>query len=183
MEELKNEGRLQMRIMSPGGSWLEGIGGLLAVVLAIIGLSTVGINSVDSVAVICVGLGLLLDSGAIGARFSSLLTDVGKSKREEFELKSGLTVEFLGGLAGIVLGIIALAGLYPTVLLAVAVLVYGAVLVLDTGMLARLNNLKPEAGTRFEKDAVWAAAVLQLILGCATIIFGIMALSGDEKCW
>ena len=52
----------------------------------------------------------------------------------------GFTAEFVGGAAGIVLGILALVGIAPEILCSVAVLVFGGTLLFGSGMTGMLRN-------------------------------------------
>ena len=74
------------------------------------------------------------------------------------ESQPGLAAEFLGGLTGIVLGILALLGVAPGTLLAVAVLIFGAAFVFS-------STLNMSSST-------------QAMLGFASLILGLLAVSG-----
>src|SRR5262249_7927802 len=92
-----------------GGSVTEAIGAIGAVVLAIIGLAGILSSLMASIATIVIGAALLMEGIA--------------SRQFVFtrELKAG----FFAGVAGTILGILALFGTAPQTLLAVALIVFG----------------------------------------------------------
>jgi hypothetical protein len=96
-----------------------------------------------------------------------------------------MSAQFLGGAAGIVLGILALLGMYPAVLLPVAAIVFGGTLLMACGTTARLNTLVierhtvgHEAARHIAGDMVSAASGVQALVGLAGIILGILGLVG-----
>lgn len=171
-----------------GGSLVEAIGGVAAVVLAIVGLGslTQGLFPVymGSIAAIALGVALVFEGGAIMARYQRLWVESGGEHRTTTELGGGMTVEVLGGLAGAVLGILALLGLLPVTLIAVAAVVFGCTLLLGSGATSRLNHLwlshhgyHPTA-QRISREAVLAASGAQVLVGLAGAVLGILALIG-----
>ncbi len=167
-----------------GGSLAEGIASGAAIVLALVALSGISPGMLMSVAVIVMGAAFLLEGGAISMRFSKLLSETSSSRFDEAELGVGVTSEFLGGVAGIVLGVLSLLKLTPMILVPVAVIVYGSTLILSSGMTVRLNALELEGAgetTRFRRiahEAMTAAAGVDFLLGLATVVLGIIALTG-----
>ena len=123
------------------GSIMEAVVAIGAIVLSIIGLAGMLSNVMAAIATIIIGGALLVEGGAIGSDYGRLISE----SREEsggfdaVELGGGLTAEFLGGIAGIVLGILALFGTAPTVLMPAAVIVFGAALLLGSAAAAELN--------------------------------------------
>jgi hypothetical protein len=166
-----------------GGSLAEGIVGGATIVLALIGLSNMYPSYMIPIATIAMGAAFLLEGGAISVRFSKLLSETSKDRLDEAEFGMGLTSEFVGGIAGVVLGILALVGLYPMVLVPVAVLVFGATLMFSSGATVRLDALELEGleGSRFKRishEAVKASAGVEFLLGLSAVILGIIALVG-----
>jgi hypothetical protein len=167
-----------------GGSLAEGIASGAAFVLTLIGLSGISPTMLLPVAVIVMGAAFLLEGGAISMRFSKLLSETSTSRFDESELGVGVTSEFLGGVAGIILGILALLRLSPMILVPAAVIVYGSTLMLSSGMTARLNALEFEGAgetTRFRKiahEAMTAAAGVEFLLGLGAAVLGIIAVVG-----
>ncbi len=167
-----------------GGSLAEGIASGAAVVLALVALSGIMPETLLPVAVVVMGAAFLLEGGAISMRFSKLLSETSHNRFDEAELGVGVTSEFLGGVAGVVLGILSLLKLSPMVLVPVAVILYGTTLMFSSGMTLRLNALELEGAAesmRFRKiahEAMTAAAGVDFLLGLATGVLGIIALTG-----
>jgi hypothetical protein len=119
------------------GSMALAIGGAAAVVLTIMGLSEILPVWMVTLATICVGAAFILEGIAIAGRQIQLLSRTGGTI-EQTELAGGLSAEFLAGCAGLALGIIALFGIYPVVLSACAVILFGSALVF--GSRSRLSE-------------------------------------------
>ncbi len=166
------------------GSLAEGIAGGAGIVLAIIGLANILPHVMIPISTIALGAALLFEGGAVTARFTDLLEKMGTGRVEISELGVGLTTELVGGLAGIVMGILALLNVSPTVLLPVAAIVFGVTLLFGSTVTARLNSLhisrsgEHEAFREVAQEAVSAAAGVQLLLGLVAITLGILALVG-----
>ncbi|HLJ96030.1 MAG TPA: hypothetical protein VKU02_22840 [Gemmataceae bacterium] len=172
-----------------GGSAVESIGGIATVVLAIVGLAGVFPIYLAAVAAIVLGAALLIQGAAIAARFSALVAETAGTRSASRQLGGGMSAEFLGGAAGIVLGILALLQVFPAVLLAVAAIVFGGVLVLGIGASSRLNALaidrawtgpEGEISRRTASEMVSASNAAQALVGLAGIILGILALVGIQ---
>ncbi len=167
-----------------GGSLSEGIAGGAAVVLTLLGLSGIMPVVMLPVANIVMGAAFLLEGGAVSARFSKLLAETSYDRLDSAELGVGMTSEFVGGIAGLVLGILSLLKLYPMYLVPVAVIVYGGTLMFSSGVTVRLNALELEGeqeGTKFKRiahEAMNAAAGVEFLLGLSTVVLGIIALTG-----
>jgi hypothetical protein len=170
-----------------GGSMVEAIGGIATIVLAIVGLAGIFPVYLAGVAAIVLGAALLLQGAAVAARFSELLTETAGTRLTNRQLGGGMTAEFLGGAAGIVLGILALLYVFPGVLLAVATIVFGGVMLLGIGASSRLNALvidrtwegpEREVSRRVAGEMVSASNAAQALVGLAAIVLGILALVG-----
>jgi hypothetical protein len=154
------------------------------VVLALLGLSGVRPDYTLPVATIAAGIAFLLEGAAVMMRFSKLLRETSKNRIERAEFGTGLSSEFLGGITGTVLGILALLSYHPLVLVPVSALAYGLTLMLSSGLTARLNSLELEGmeeSTRFKRiahEALSATTGLEFALGVGVIVLGIIALSG-----
>ena len=95
----------------------------------------------------------------------------------------GGLADAIGGIATIVLAIIALAGTYPVILLSIAVIVFGATLLIQGGTLAsEYESIMFPAGATSvspEQFSVGGLGTLFLV-GVAGIVLGILALVGIE---
>jgi hypothetical protein len=167
-----------------GGSFADALGGVATVILAIIGLAWAPYAYyLAAVAVIVLGCGLLLQSGSLVARYFRMLDEVTGMHGPHAELGGGVSAEFLGGLAGLVLGILAIVNVAGAVLLPVSVIVFGAALMLGAGNATQMNTLTVErwyggheAARRVAGSMSSAAAGAQLLVGVAGGILGIIAL-------
>jgi hypothetical protein len=165
---------------SAGGSLGQAIGGAAAVVLAIVGLANFAPSYMMSIGVIVLGAALLLKGFSIVSRFRALLTRQAQVRAREAEFGGGMTAEFLGGAAGIVLGILALIGVVPDILCSVAVIGFGMSLILGTGLAIRLNRMENRAEEPWTRtliqDITDATAGIQALVGLAAIVLGILGL-------
>lgn len=118
-----------------GGSLLEGFGAIATIALAIVGLAGVFSSTMASIASIVLGAATLVEAGAFGVKNAE-----GTYVRTERSFLGGATaVDFQGGLATVVLGILALLGVAPATLLAVSVIALGATFLLSGRVLIGLG--------------------------------------------
>src|SRR5574337_604769 len=86
------------------------------------------------------------------------------------ETSSGLFAEAVGGIATIVLSIIALAGTHAAFLLAIASIVFGSALLLSAGSTMGLHELKVRmSGDVVAADMMSSTAAAQALTGVAAI--------------
>ena len=158
---------------SGSSSLWEALGAIAAMVLAIVGLSHVLPAMVAAVATIIIGAGLLLEGGGAGAQYRQVLSQGAAEP-------GGMTADFLGGLAGIVLGILALFGIAAGTLLSVAVIIFGASVLLSGAAGSHLNWLfgveagAPESSTHRPGSLGGG----QVLVGLAAVVLGILAVIG-----
>lgn len=164
-------------------SMAEGIIGIGAVALAILGLINILPQLMAAIATIAVGVALAFEGGSISARYAALLTE-DQSKKEKSTLWSGVTSLFLAGVAGIAMGILALIGTIPNILIPISAIVFGTALILDSGANGRLSQLEARYSESFKasesvlKETARSSAGLQVLVGIAAIALGILALVG-----
>jgi hypothetical protein len=164
-------------------SLAEGIAGLGAVALAIIGLAHIFPEILVSVATVAIGVALAFEGGAISARYSAMISEPGE-KSDVTTQWGGVTALFVGGAAGIALGILSLVGVAPMVLIPVAALVFGSALVLDSGANERLSLMEARHKEGFKvsehviRETTHAASGIQVLVGLGSIALGILALIG-----
>jgi hypothetical protein len=167
-----------------GGSVIEAVGGTGALALAILGLAGVFPLQFAAIAVMGIGAALAFEGGAIGAKFSKLLSVTGGGTLGATELGGGMTAEFLGGVAGMILGLLALLGVAAGTLIPVAAIVFGGALLFGTGATLRLNLMqmtaeqRPDHVQEVTREAVSAAAAVQVLTGIGAVTLGILALVG-----
>jgi len=173
--------------LAAGASILEAIAAVGTVVLAILGLVNILPAYMAGVGTIALGVSVLLEGGAIATRYSRVLSHFDESgSLSRPELGTGMTAEAFAGIAAIALGILALLGVDPGTLTAVAVVVIGGGLVLgsvSTTSLTRtaapdLATIAP--GSRIAREALTASAGSQAFVGVGAVVLGILALLGMD---
>lgn len=159
-----------------GGALMESIGAVATIVLAIAALAGALSMTLAAIAAIVFGAAIWLEEGTF---IASHTTEVswGKMGAQILERSEGLGAQFLGGVCGIVLGILALLGIAPMTLLSVALLVFGATLLLgsETGMVSKQRALFGLAGLILGLLAVCGLQPLTLVLA-GFLCLGVSAL-------
>ena len=88
------------------------------------------------------GVVLLFQSVNVALQYSDVLYEPGATNQmDASHLSRGITLELLAGMAGMVLGVLALLGIVPTTLLSVAAITYGAAFLLTSGESLWLDSL------------------------------------------
>lgn len=172
--------------MSVGaGSTAEIVGGAAVIVLTILGLANVAPGLMYAVATIAIGIAILFEGGSVAAEYTQIANKTAESKFEKIDLGSGMTVEMVAGIAGIILGVLSLLGIVPLILSAAAIVVYGASLILSSGMTLRLNDLKFEEtadthprAQKLAYEAIHATVGAQILIGLSATVMGVLALVG-----
>ena len=99
-------------------------------------------------------------------------------ERSKTEIGGGAGSEVLGGVAGVVLGILALIGIAPIILVSVGVVTFGAALLLGAGTTARLGSMIANVSHTLASDTLTGSAGAQVLVGIGAITLGILALTG-----
>ena len=167
-----------------GGSALGSVAGVAAIALGILALVGVYPALFMSIAAICAGGALLFEGAALSARFARYLAETSHGTITIADVGGGLTTEFAGGIAGVTLGILALVGIAPAVLVPAAVIAMGGALLAGSFLTARINAAIIESGGRGEPfsgiagEIRLAASGVQGLCGAAAVALGILALIG-----
>lgn len=184
-----------------GGSVVEALGGALAMALAILGLLSILPHAMAYIATIAIGGAFLLEGGAVASRAKRLFPGENVKSREGASVVSGLGVEFIAGIAGIALGILALMDVVPMTLIPAAVITFGVALLISSTTVNRINQhlgfgghrayehepYVPATGAttpgthadrpvRTAHGIVNLAAGTQVLVGLAAIALGVLAL-------
>ena len=122
-------------------SIVELVAGLAVVVLTILGLAEVSPTFLVALATIVFGVGLLLYGTAALSQLNAALARYSASEASLGGISSGWSTVFLAGVAGIVLGILALLGVSSTQLVAIAVIAFGASLLISSNAGMRMRIL------------------------------------------
>src|SRR6185437_12269358 len=125
------------------GGAIDAIGGIAAAVIAIIGLAGFHPATMTAISVIVFGAAMLIQGGTLLSEYAVVIQVVPSAA--EGESDGGMSIMFLAGVAGIVLGILALLGIAARPLTAVAILAFGAALTLSSTSVRRLFLLQAAA--------------------------------------
>jgi hypothetical protein len=172
------------------GGLIDAIGGLATVIIAIVGLSGVNAPMMASIATIVFGVALLIQGGAMLSEYAQIIFPAGsRTTNVEGFGGSSLSVVFLVGAAGIVLGVLSLLGIAPATLTPVAAIAFGSALVLSSNAVWQLHVLGQESlrsrdqigvggGEILASELAFGSAGIQALSGLAVIVLGILAIAG-----
>ena len=130
------------------GGFVDAIGGVATIVLAIIGLSGAKPEMLVAIATIVFGAALLVQGGAILSEYVGIIfpDGAGNVSMEQFG-GSSISALFMAGASGIVLGILALVGVQSPILTSVAIIAFGAGLLVSSN--SQLHALLRLSRTRW----------------------------------
>ena len=171
------------------GGFVDAIGGLATVVLAVIGLAGIRPEMMVAIATIVFGVALLIEGGTMLSEYARIIFPPGaQAMSMEHFGGSGLSAHFLVGAAGVVLGVLALLGIAPTALTSIALIAFGAGMVLSSNSVWHLRQLKramAPAGSESMSGTMMLAnemasesSGVQSLAGLAAIVLGILAVAG-----
>ncbi len=167
------------------GGLVDAVGGVATVVLAIVALAGVHADVLTPIAVIVFGAALLIQGGAMLSEYAQVSMPA-QISAEQFGA-GGVSSVFLVGAAGIVLGVLALIGITPAALTSIAVIAFGAALVISSNSVRHLYLLRSSAmrstalqgGSQFlAGEMASGSAGVQLLAGLTAIVLGILAVTG-----
>ncbi|MFP4144737.1 MAG: hypothetical protein ACLFV3_06300 [Phycisphaeraceae bacterium] len=172
----------QTSLTVASGSFAEAVCGLAGLVLTTIGLAAVLPGFMATIATIVLGVGLTARGGSLAGRMRQLREELDAGTLGYASVGSGAGLQVLAGLAGIVLGAIALVGIIPAILVPVSIIAFGGALWLSSVSHARLGMLgltsRDEHLEFAAREAMVSFAGLDVYLGIAAVILGILALTG-----
>lgn len=170
--------------------FVDAIGGVVTIVFAILGLAGIAPLMLVSIATIVFGVALLIEGGAMMSEYAHIIFPSG-SRAGSIENFGGvgLSAHFLVGAAGIVLGVLALLGVESITLVSIALIAFGAAMVLSSNSVWQLHQLKRAAMMPAEGQPVSGTAILAnemasessgalTLAGLAAIVLGILAVAG-----
>lgn len=166
--------------ISGGGFGFEALLGIGVAVLGILGLIGVLPAYMAAISAIAIGTAFLVESGVFAAASSKTRAIPGQQKKGRIVL--GGVTQALVGAAGIILGILALIGMAPAILLSIAAMVLGAGLLVSSLSVAETEELAPTSD-RADVERATAASVdtsvgARTIVGVGAIVLGLLALIG-----
>jgi hypothetical protein len=172
------------------GGFVDAIGGIATIVLAIVALAGIAPATIPAIATIVFGAALLIQGGAMLSEYSHIIFPAGAANASVEQFGGGsLSAVFLVGAAGVVLGVLALLGIAPASLTAIAVIAFGSALVLSSNSVRHLYLLKASAsrmagaqvaGEFLAGEMSASSAGVQTLAGLTAIILGILAVSGHD---
>jgi len=170
------------------GSVPETIAALVTIVLTILGLAHVVPEFLVAIATIVFGATLLLHGSAAVADYARMTAQPGADASSAATVgDGGLSAVFLAGAAGVILGIRAILGISTNELTAIAVIAFGAALILSSSSALRLHVLKlslmkPDerrlASDSLAGEMLSSSAGVFGLAGLSAIVLGILALAG-----
>jgi hypothetical protein len=154
------------------GSWLELVGAMLGVVAAFLGLIGRIPLAMASLSVLAVGLALFGHGVGLAMRWKNLSERVSKSRLSA--MSAGIAADLVGGGLAVIGGALALARVYPLIVMPAAAIAVGVALVLAGPAQLEVATLPPE-GYRYE-DLGRTSSGVQVIGGVAAVVLGVLAL-------
>jgi hypothetical protein len=167
MAVFADSGRGRLTEAEPIGLLTEGAAGIAVIVLAIIAISGVSVEILASIATIVIGAGLMVQGFNSAAEHAKAMP-AEASAAAGAEPTSDVMVDFVAGVTGIVLGILALIGVNAAHLVPAALIVFGASLLLS-GTLS------------FGERGTAAAGGAEVLTGLAAVVLGILSLVLPES--
>lgn len=168
------------------GGAMDAIGGIATAVLAIIGLAGWRPELLAGVATIVFGVALLIQGGTLLSEYSHVYAPAGALQTASDAVGGdGLAAMFPVGIAGVVLGILALLGVASYSLTSISVIAFGAALMLSAQSVRRLYKMQAEMrlttvsgySTRefLAGEMAAGSAGIQFVAGLAALVLGILA--------
>lgn len=172
------------------GGFVDAIGGLATIVLTIAGLSGIAPDMMLSIVTIIFGAALLIQGGAMLSEYAGVVFPSGTVAASIDQFGGGaLSAIFLVGAAGMVLGVLALIGVSSATLTPVAVIAFGAAMVMSSRSLLNLQIIKaaseksatqasPPGSEILAAEMASSSTGIQAIVGLTAIVLGILAVVG-----
>jgi len=170
------------------GGVMDAIGGIATAVLAVIGLAGMRPELLAGVATIVFGAALLIQGGTLLSEYSQVFTPAGAVQTASDAVGGdGLAAMFPVGIAGIVLGILALLGIASYALTSVSVIAFGAALMLSAQSVRRLYRMQADVrrvavGSYTVREFLAGemaagSAGIQFVAGLGALVLGIIAVA------
>jgi hypothetical protein len=167
---------------------MDAVGGIATAVLAIIGLAGWRPELLAGVATIVFGAALLIQGGTLLSEYAQVFTPAGAMQTASDAFGGdGLAAMFPVGIAGIVLGILALLGIVSYELTAISVIAFGAALMMSAQSVRKLYRMQTESRraslsaytTRefLAGEMAGGSAGIQFLAGLAAVVLGIIAVA------
>ncbi|MBO0737676.1 MAG: hypothetical protein J2P48_14075 [Alphaproteobacteria bacterium] len=172
------EGRGIASEAEPVGLLTEGAAGIAVIILSVIALAGISPGTLASIATIILGVGLMAQAFNSAAENSKLAA---AQPTAILDLGGETMFDSLCGIAGIVLGVLALVGISSAYLVSSALITFGGALLLS-GVIgtppkgAHAPALEGQTEARPYRGAAATGAV-EILIGVAAIVLGILSLA------
>jgi hypothetical protein len=150
------------------------------VVLAVVGLIGIEPAYAAATATIAAGVAFFAQGVALATAWPRVAEDAPGVRDSALEISAAINAELVGGTTAIALGVLALLGVAPEVLLPVALLVFAGVLIFTTsgeGDLGAIGGGARARAARAARNATVAASGAQMVVAIAVDALGILALA------
>jgi hypothetical protein len=156
------------------GSAFEMFTGGIGAACAVAGLAGYRPVTMGAIATIALGLSLISQGGALAAGSHHVTTAAGERKEA-----IGIGTEVLAGFIGFALGVMALFGVVPLVLLPVATIVGGAALLFGAPAQPQMADTEPRSSLRYRvvRDSLRTTSSVMVMAGLGGVVLGILGLA------
>jgi hypothetical protein len=120
----------------------EASGGISLIVLSILALAKMDPMLLNAIAVILAGIALLIEERSLLTKYVGALSYAPAYGLPTSTAPDGVSAGTLAGISGIVLGILAILGIAPATLTAVAIVIFGAAVLFDFAARMRIIALR-----------------------------------------
>jgi hypothetical protein len=162
------------------GSFAQAAAAGGAAVMAIIGLAGTLTDYMMTIGTIALGAAFLMQGGSVASqqfRFSSRAGELAGPSYGGSSYGVGVTAAAIAGIAGLALGILALLGVSPTVLVPSAIVTFAGALILDTGAVD-LRAMPYQSVDRISGGSTMSSGGGTQLVGIGGAAIGILALIG-----
>lgn len=165
------------------GPLTEGAGGIAVIVLTVLGLAAVSPAVLASVATIIIGAALIIEAANTAVEYSRVTTQVPgetSTQVQGAELGADVTIELMAGVAGIILGVLALLSAGSLMaLLPAALVVFGGCMLLAGISATTIGAAQSQVGGAGQvvtmETELAPARGLQVLVGVAAVVLGILS--------
>jgi hypothetical protein len=166
-----------------GSYGIAAVAGLAVLVLAILALVGIIPIALTGGAVIAGGLAFLIEGAGLAARARQLLRAGEGTEVDPSAIGGGVSIQLLAGLAGVTLGILALLGIEPILLLGSAVIVFGIALLIGTLAIRETAGIAGIGGGRAEQSQMLHQTIqtsngARVFVGVASLALGVLTVIG-----
>lgn len=156
--------------------------GSAAAVVAIVGLAGVLPQLLAEISVIVVGVALIAAQGTAATRYGAGLSAEERREMASLPVSGGITTEFVGGMVAAVLGLLSLLGVAGPTLLAIGVILLGAVEIASGRAIGRITQTMIEASDAsprvksLARESAGGSVGAVMFIGMGGVALGILAL-------